>query len=277
MRRVSRWLALDRRPGRGAGLPTVEVVAAEDYYREVNDLRDQVQMYEEKAERDWRDFGEMQDARIAADDRVVELEKELAMVCKQLDSANDMVERDGETPQNRRDLEAREDWRAARVDAINRGDLSFDRGFISGLTAGRAAASPDPPDDREGLIAAEFFAAGLRAASPDERLREAVAALPQYVITIQDREGYTYERGCAGQPMNYTGVLLADVEALIGELKDGAPVTRETTDELKDALREIASFDACGDARSDYRDVIRVKEIAAAALAAADREENTDV
>ena len=60
---------------------------------EVNDLRDQVQMYEEKAERDWRDFGEMQDARIAADDRVVELEKELARVCKQLDSANDMVER----------------------------------------------------------------------------------------------------------------------------------------------------------------------------------------
>ena len=54
---------------------------------------------------------------------------------------------DGETPQNRRDLEAREDWRAARVDAINRGDLSFDRGFISGLTAGRAAATPDPPDD----------------------------------------------------------------------------------------------------------------------------------
>jgi hypothetical protein len=76
-----------------AGLPTVEVVAAEDYDREVNDLRDQVQMYEEKAERDWRDFGEMQDARIAADDRVVELEKELARVCKQLDSANDMVER----------------------------------------------------------------------------------------------------------------------------------------------------------------------------------------
>ena len=93
MRRVSRWLALDRRSGRGAGLPTVEVVAAEDYDREVNDLRDQVQMYEEKAERDWRDFGEMQDARIAADDRVVELEKELARVCKQLDSANDMVER----------------------------------------------------------------------------------------------------------------------------------------------------------------------------------------
>jgi hypothetical protein len=88
-----RWLALDRRSGRVAGLPTVEVVAAEDYDREVNDLRDQVQMYEEKAERDWRDFGEMQDARIAADDRVVELEKELARVCKQLDSANDMVER----------------------------------------------------------------------------------------------------------------------------------------------------------------------------------------
>ena len=41
---------------------------------EVNDLRDQVQMYEEKAERDWRDFGEMQDARIAADDRVAALD-----------------------------------------------------------------------------------------------------------------------------------------------------------------------------------------------------------
>ena len=81
MRRVSRWLALDRRSGRGAGLPTVEVVAAEDYdrvLREVNDLRDQVQMYEEKAERDWRDFGEMQDARIAADDRVRELEAQIA-------------------------------------------------------------------------------------------------------------------------------------------------------------------------------------------------------
>jgi hypothetical protein len=57
-----------------AGLPTVEVVAAEDYDREVNDLCDQVQMYEEKAERDWRDFGEMQDARIAADDRVAALD-----------------------------------------------------------------------------------------------------------------------------------------------------------------------------------------------------------
>lgn len=45
---------------------------------EVNDLRDQVQMYEEKAERDWRDFGEMQDARIAADDRVRELEAQIA-------------------------------------------------------------------------------------------------------------------------------------------------------------------------------------------------------
>ena len=45
--------------------------------REVNDLRDQVQMYEEKAERDWRDFGEMQDARIAADDRVVALTRAL--------------------------------------------------------------------------------------------------------------------------------------------------------------------------------------------------------
>ena len=127
------------------------------------------------------------------------------------------------------------------------------------------------PPDKEVVLAHHYDA--LRAAvSPDERLREAVAALPQYVITIQDREGYTYERGCAGQPMNYTGVMLADVEALVGrELKYDAPVARETTDELKDALREIASFDAAGDARFDYRDVIRVKEIAAAALAA-DRE-----
>jgi hypothetical protein len=83
---------LDRRSGRGAGLPTVEVVAAEDYdrvLREVNDLRDQVQMYEEKAERDWRDFGEMQDARIAADDRVRELEAELASPRKHSASASD--------------------------------------------------------------------------------------------------------------------------------------------------------------------------------------------
>lgn len=58
------------------------------------------------------------------------------------------------------------------------------------------------------------------AASPDERLREAVAALPQYVITIQDREGYTFERGCEGQPMNYTGVMLADVEALLVAVPD---------------------------------------------------------
>ena len=124
-----------------------------------------------------------------------------------------------------------------------------------GFAAGRAAATPDPPDDWTAAILtlrrAMCTPAGREqverelirpfAASPDERLREAVAALPQYVITIQDREGYTYERGCEGQPVNYTGVMLADVEALVGELKDHAPAAHETTDELKDSderLRE---------------------------------------
>ena len=39
--------------------------------------------------------------------------------------------------------------------------------------------------------------------------------LPQYVITIQDREGYTYERGSAAQPMNYTGIMLEDAERFV--------------------------------------------------------------
>jgi hypothetical protein len=118
-----------------------------------------------------------------------------------------------------------------------------------------AAATPDPPPCRcpddwrydDGSVSCPRHPTkpDAPAASPDERLREAVAALPQYVITIQDREGYTYERGCEGQPINYTGVMLADVEALVGKLKDGATTARETTNELKDAAADREKPEGC--------------------------------
>ena len=85
-----------------------------------------------------------------------------------------------------------------------------------------------------------------------DQLREAVAALPQYVITIQDREGYTYERGCAGQPMNYKGVMLADVEALVGrELKYDAPVVHVPALRVPGVEAVTTLRDAVADAITD--------------------------
>lgn len=75
-----------------------------------------------------------------------------------------------------------------------------------------------------------------------ERLRK----LPQYVITIQDREGYTYERGCEGQPMNYTGILLEDAERFVEE-ETGFP---DFVDRMIEKRAAEAAVQAAADTRT---------------------------
>ena len=80
-----------------------------------------------------------------------------------------------------------------------------------------------------------------------ERLRK----LPQYVITIQDREGYTYERGCEGQPMNYTGILLEDAERFVEE-ETGFP---DFVDRMIEKRAAEAAVQAAADTRT--REIVR--------------------
>ena len=123
-----------------------------------------------------------------------------------------------------------------------------------------------------------------------DRLRK----LPQYVITIQDREGYTYERGCEGQPMNYTGILLEDAERFVEEetgfpdfvdrmieKRDAEAAVRAAADtrtrEIVDALTEQARAIPLGDRSEDsYNTAIRMVREVARRFPVSDCEGDTD-
>ena len=56
-------------------------------------------------------------------------------------------------------------------------------------------------------------------------LLRVIEALPRYVAVVQDREGWTRERGPEGQPVMWECVMLADLRQLFDQAGDSEPRT----------------------------------------------------